>query len=135
MEDPRTAKGVVKREVVRVVTPGTQLEAAALDAGETAFVLALAPGPTALGAAWLDATTGEFVVAEWDGRRALGAAARRHRRPRARARSSCRAGPTLPAWLTDAAQPKARSRARELDDRALRSARRPVASCSPTSAS
>src|SRR5262249_6195433 len=39
MEDPRTAKGVVKREVVRIVTPGTQLDAAALDAGETTFVL------------------------------------------------------------------------------------------------
>ena len=34
MEDPRTAKGVVKREVVRVVTPGTQLETTALDAAE-----------------------------------------------------------------------------------------------------
>ena len=44
MEDPRTAKGVVKREVVRVVTPGTQLESSALDADEAAFVLALAPG-------------------------------------------------------------------------------------------
>src|SRR5438477_10573130 len=65
MEDPRTAKGVVKREVVRVVTPGTQLESSALDAAEAAFVLALAPGPSSVGAAWLDATTGEFEVAEW----------------------------------------------------------------------
>src|SRR3954465_10163749 len=53
MEDPRTAKGVVKREVVRVVTPGTQLESAALEPGEAAFVLAVAPGPSSLGAAWL----------------------------------------------------------------------------------
>src|SRR5262249_493654 len=37
MEDPRFAKGVVKREVVRVITPGTQLEASALEAGETSF--------------------------------------------------------------------------------------------------
>jgi DNA mismatch repair protein MutS len=43
MEDPRTAKGVVRREVVRVVTPGTQLEASALEAGETSYILALAP--------------------------------------------------------------------------------------------
>jgi DNA mismatch repair protein MutS len=66
MEDPRTAKGVVRREVVRVITPGTQLETSALDAGEPAFVLAIAPKDSGLGAAWLDATTGEFVVAEWD---------------------------------------------------------------------
>ena len=67
MEDPRAAKGVVRREVVRVVTPGTQMEAQAVEAGESAFVLALAPGPTSLGAAWLEATTGEFFVAEWSG--------------------------------------------------------------------
>jgi DNA mismatch repair protein MutS len=67
MEDPRSAKGVVRREVVRVVTPGTQLEAHAVEAGESAFVVALAPGPTSLGAAWLEATTGEFFVAEFTG--------------------------------------------------------------------
>jgi DNA mismatch repair protein MutS len=67
MEDPRSAKGVVRREVVRVVTPGTQLEAHAVEAGESAFLVALAPGPTSLGAAWLEATTGEFFVAEYTG--------------------------------------------------------------------
>src|SRR4029453_480676 len=67
MEDPRSAKGVVKREVVRVVTPGTQLEAHAVEAGESAFVLALAHGASSLGAAWLEATTGEFYVSEWTG--------------------------------------------------------------------
>jgi DNA mismatch repair protein MutS len=67
MEDPRSAKGVVRREVVRVVTPGTQLEASALEAGETSYVLAVAPGDSALGAAWLDATTGDFFVSEWTG--------------------------------------------------------------------
>jgi DNA mismatch repair protein MutS len=67
MEDPRSAKGVVRREVVRVVTPGTQLEASALEAGETSYVLAISPGESALGAAWLDATTGDFFVSEWTG--------------------------------------------------------------------
>src|SRR5512145_1196337 len=43
MEDPRTAKGVVKREVVRVITPATQLEPDALDAGESSFVMAIEP--------------------------------------------------------------------------------------------
>ena len=51
VEDPRSAKGVVRREVVRVVTPGTQIDAAALESGDTSYVLALSPGPAALGAA------------------------------------------------------------------------------------
>src|SRR6185503_7371641 len=124
MEDPRAAKGVVKREVVRVVTPGTQLEASALDAGEPSFVLALSPGPTALGAAWLEATTGEFVVAEWEGparwdrlRDDLGANSPREiLAPR---------GAELAPWLGDATQPESNiSRTElpegELDPRAAR---------------
>jgi DNA mismatch repair protein MutS len=106
MEDPRSAKGVVKREVVRVVTPGTTLDSAALDASENAFVLALAPGEGALGAAWLDATTGEFFVAEWEGparwerlRDELGAT-----RPR---ELLVPRDAELPPWLTDNAQPEA----------------------------
>ena len=105
MEDPRAAKGVVKREVVRVVTPGTTLDTAALEAGENAFVLALSPAEAALGAAWLDATTGEFFVAEWDGtsrwerlRDELGAT-----RPR---ELLVPASAELPAWLSDPAQPE-----------------------------
>ena len=48
MEDPKTAKGVVKLEVVRVITPGTQLEAAALEASDSSWVMALEPGETTL---------------------------------------------------------------------------------------
>jgi DNA mismatch repair protein MutS len=102
MEDPRTAKGVVRREVVRVVTPGTQLDASALEAGETSYILALAPGETSLGAAWLDATTGDFFVSEWPGpgrwdrlRDEVGAT-----RPR---EILVPRGAELPPWLTDAA--------------------------------
>jgi DNA mismatch repair protein MutS len=105
MEDPRTARGVVKREVVRVITPGTQLDAASLEAGEAAFLLALAPGPSSLGAAWLDASTGDFQTAEWEGE------ARWERlrddmsgtRPR---EVLIPKGSTLPAWLLDAASPE-----------------------------
>jgi DNA mismatch repair protein MutS len=105
MEDPRTAKGLVKREVVRVVTPGTQLEASAVDASETSFVLALAVGGDALGAGWLDATTGEFFVSELTG------AVRFDRlrdeivatRPR---ELLVPAGAELPGWLTDETQPE-----------------------------
>src|ERR1051326_1334421 len=44
VEDPRKAKGVVKREVVRVVSPGTLTDGNYLDAREPAFLMAVAPG-------------------------------------------------------------------------------------------
>ncbi|MEZ5290145.1 MAG: DNA mismatch repair protein MutS [Vicinamibacterales bacterium] len=73
IEDPRKAKGVVKRDVVRVVTPGTLADASYLDAREPAFLLAVtgldaAAGPRErLGIAVLDLSTGEFQVAEFQG--------------------------------------------------------------------
>src|SRR5258706_384234 len=69
VEDPGKAKGIVKREVVRVVSPGTLTDANYLDAREPAFIMAFAPyGPGhSLGVALLDVTTGEFVAAEYAG--------------------------------------------------------------------
>src|SRR3954454_13014501 len=69
VEDPKKAKGLVRREVVRVVSPGTLTDAGYLDAREPAFLLALAPahpGP-GFGAALLDLSTGEFTTAEYIG--------------------------------------------------------------------
>jgi DNA mismatch repair protein MutS len=70
VEDPRKAKGIVKREVVRVVSPGTLTDANFLDAREPAFLMAIAPangkGHT-VGVALLDLSTGEFTAAEYDG--------------------------------------------------------------------
>ena len=67
VEDPRQAKGVVKREVTRVVSPGTLTDAAYLDARESAFLASISgppPGSTgAWGLAVLDVSTGEFSVA------------------------------------------------------------------------
>jgi DNA mismatch repair protein MutS len=118
MEDPRTAKGVVKREVVRVITPATQLEPEALQAGETSFVMAIEPGPTSLGVAWLEPTTGEFAVAEWEGparldrlRDEIGAT-----RPR---ELLVRGSATLPDWLADPAQPEAQIPRAPVEDRAF----------------
>jgi len=118
MEDPRTAKGVVKREVVRVITPATQLEPDALDAGESSFVMAIEPGPASLGVAWLEPTTGEFAVAEWDGpgrferlRDEIGAT-----RPR---ELLLRGSVELPAWLSDPAQPEAQIPRAPVEDRAF----------------
>jgi DNA mismatch repair protein MutS len=81
VEDPRKAKGLVKREVVRVVSPGTLTDAGYLDAREPAFLMAITPKgaggrgfPATVGAALLDLSTGEFSAAEYvgdDGVRAL----------------------------------------------------------------
>jgi len=68
MEDPRKAKGVVKREVIRVVSPGTLTDAGYLDAREPAFLMAIVPAPTpGYGVALLDLSTGEFTTAEYHG--------------------------------------------------------------------
>jgi DNA mismatch repair protein MutS len=76
MEDPKKAKGVVRREVVRVVSPGTLTDAGYLDAREPAFLMAIAPSLPApgFGVALLDVSTGEFTAAEYlgpDSRQAL----------------------------------------------------------------
>jgi DNA mismatch repair protein MutS len=77
VEDPRKAKGVVRREVIRVVTPGTLTDAAYLDAREPAFLMAVAPldGRAGAGVALLDVSTGEFSAAEYDGEAGLQALA------------------------------------------------------------
>src|SRR4051812_1335223 len=67
VEDPRKAKGVVKREVVRVVSPGTLTDTNYLDAREPAFMMAVAPGKDSVGVALLDLSTGEFGAAEYVG--------------------------------------------------------------------
>ena len=71
VEDPRKAKGIVKREVTRVVSPGTLTDVNYLDAREPAFIMAIASGPKGLaplfGVALLDLSTGEFSAAEYAG--------------------------------------------------------------------
>jgi DNA mismatch repair protein MutS len=68
-EDPKKAKGLVRREVVRVVSPGTLTDAGYLDAREPAFLVGIAPiqpGP-GYGVALLDLSTGEFSATEYSG--------------------------------------------------------------------
>jgi len=69
VEDPKKAKGLVRREVVRVVSPGTLTDAGYLEAREPAFLLALAPMNPApgFGVALLDLSTGEFSTSEYAG--------------------------------------------------------------------
>jgi DNA mismatch repair protein MutS len=69
VEDPRKAKGVVKREVVRIVSPGTLTDASYLEAKEPAFLMAVFPvKELGAGVAIIDLSTGEFTVAEYTGR-------------------------------------------------------------------
>ena len=67
VEDPKKAKGLVRREVVRVVSPGTLTDASYLEAREPAFLMAVVPGRDGYGAALLDLSTGEFTTAEFQG--------------------------------------------------------------------
>jgi len=67
VEDPKKAKGLVKREVVRVVSPGTLTDASHLDAREPSFLMSVAVRGAILGVALLDLSTGEFSAAEYTG--------------------------------------------------------------------
>ena len=66
VEDPRLARGIVKRDVIRVVTPGIVLDEDLLDAGAPRYLAALAGSGARRGLAWLDVTTGELRAAELD---------------------------------------------------------------------
>jgi DNA mismatch repair protein MutS len=66
VEDPRKARGVVKRDVVEVVTPGTSLLAQTLETDKNNYIIGLVPGHTHYGLAFVDLSTGEFRVAELD---------------------------------------------------------------------
>jgi DNA mismatch repair protein MutS len=65
MEDPKSAKGLVRRDVVRVLSPGTILDPAMLDASSNLWAAAIARSDGRIGAAFVDASTGEFLA--WDG--------------------------------------------------------------------
>src|SRR3954467_1975270 len=79
VEDPKKAKGLVRREVVRVVSPGTLTDAGYLEAREPAFLMAIVStvvstaarrgtlDETRLGVALIDLSTGEFTTAEYEG--------------------------------------------------------------------
>jgi len=65
--DPRDAKGLLEREVVRVLTPGTLTEEDVLDPRRSNFLLALRPSAgrsRRVGVAWVDLSTGRFLAAE-----------------------------------------------------------------------
>lgn len=64
MEDPSKAKGLVKRQVIRVVTPGTVIDEDMLDTFENNYIAAVCVGSDAFGLSWMDITTGEFYTSQ-----------------------------------------------------------------------
>ena len=69
--DPATSKGLVEREVVRIVTPGTLTDESLLEARQDALILAIGVNKTGYGLAWLDVSSGRFLVSEVAGDVAL----------------------------------------------------------------
>ncbi len=66
-EDPSTAKGIVKRDVVRVITPGTIMDSAALDESKNNYLAAVYIEGQGAGISFVDITTGEISVNEFEG--------------------------------------------------------------------
>ena len=66
VEDPKTAKGIVKREVIRVVTPGTNLDTQGLDETKNNYIMCIFYMADRYGLSVADVTTGEYLVTELD---------------------------------------------------------------------
>ncbi len=64
LEDPKTAKGIVKRDVVRIVTPGTNLDTQALDETRNNYIMCIVYIADRYGVSVSDITTGDYFVTE-----------------------------------------------------------------------
>ncbi len=64
VEDPKLAKGLVRREVVRIVTPGTNLNMQSLDASRNNYIMCIAYTPSKIGISVADVTTGDYYLTE-----------------------------------------------------------------------
>ncbi len=71
VEDPKEAKGIVKREVIRVVTPGTNIDAASLDESKNNYIMSVVYQIDRFGLAFADVSTGDFFLTEVDSQRKL----------------------------------------------------------------
>ena len=67
VEDPATAKGIVKRDIVRIVTPGTVIEGEMLDEGRNNYLAAVHERDGKIGLCFADASTGEAHITELSG--------------------------------------------------------------------
>ena len=64
VEDPKLAKGIVKREVVRIVTPGTNTNPQAIDENRNNYIMCITYLPEKIGISVADVTTGDYFVTE-----------------------------------------------------------------------
>ena len=71
VEDPKLAKGIVKREVIRVVTPGTNLDIQALDESKNNYIMCIVYMEDRYGLSLADVSTGDFYLTELDSERKL----------------------------------------------------------------
>ena len=71
LTDPATSRGLVERDVVRVVTPGTVLESALLDQNSNNYLAAVVEDGPAVGLAYVDISTGEFAATQLPSERLL----------------------------------------------------------------
>ena len=71
VEDPSTAKGIVKREVVRIATPGTNIDMQSLDETKNNYIMCIVYSVDKYGISIADVTTGDFFVTEVDNERKL----------------------------------------------------------------
>lgn len=71
VEDPKQAKGLVKREVTRIVTPGTNLNVQSLEENQNNFLMSIAYFPNKTGISVADVTTGDYYLTEVDDLRKL----------------------------------------------------------------
>ena len=71
VEDPKSASGVIRREVIRIVTPGTVIDSSLLDSKRNNYLGAIYPFKNAYGLAVLDISTGEFKITEFAGTNAF----------------------------------------------------------------
>ncbi len=64
VEDPKLAKGIVKREVIRIVTPGTNMSRQSLDDGKNNYLMGIVYVTASFGISVVDVTTGDYFVTE-----------------------------------------------------------------------
>lgn len=64
VEDPKTAKGIVKREVIRIVTPGTNMDVGAMEESRNNYLMSILYSDDRIGISAADITTGDFFVTE-----------------------------------------------------------------------
>lgn len=71
VEDPKLAKGLVKRDVIRIVTPGTNLNVQSLEESRNNFLMCITYTPTRIGISVADVTTGDYYLTEVEDLRKL----------------------------------------------------------------